>query len=52
MRLTDKIDEDGFRLVGEALERYRQQRTDARALLESERRKPVHSDEHVTPTDT
>lgn len=32
----DKVEMDGFRLVGEALERYRQQRADARALLESE----------------
>jgi len=40
VRLTDGVDEDGFRLVGEALERYRQQRTDVRELLESEPRHP------------
>lgn len=34
--LMNKADMDGFRLVGEALERYRKQRADARALLESE----------------
>ena len=32
----DEIDEDGFRLVEEAVEMYGQQRADARALVESE----------------
>jgi hypothetical protein len=32
----DEADEDGFRLVEEVVERYRQQHADARALLESE----------------
>lgn len=31
----DEVERDAFRLVEEALERYRQQRADARALLES-----------------
>ena len=34
--LIDETGGDGFRLVVEALERYRRQHTDARAFLESE----------------